>query len=297
MFGRISGNAHIRGLGLVGNLADYTGSSDDDRFIGGLVGNQISGHIFNSYTTGNASGGSGNQDNVGGLVGRQLGGNIAACWTTGDVNGGGGNDWIGGLVGYCSSADEKRIVACWATGTISGDEGDNDRVGGIVGWQVRISIAACYFTGKVDGGAGDRDFVGGIVGLQDSDGASITASYATGDVAGGAGDDDLIGEVLGARTINGGSITVSYGFGMLDGERTNMFTSPLWGCRMPLCWRRAMWGRVGRMPIFPANAWEFGDGAPKLLYGDYDGTGDVFGCSGEVTILVPNCGSRLPGQL
>ena len=52
MFGQISGNAHIRGLGLVGNLADYTGSSGGDRFIGGLVALQISGHIFNSYTTG-----------------------------------------------------------------------------------------------------------------------------------------------------------------------------------------------------------------------------------------------------
>ena len=44
------------------------------------------------------------------------------------------------------------------------------------------------------------------------------------------------------------------------------------------------------------GAWDFGSGAPKLLYNDYDGASDVFGCEGEVTILVPNCGSRVPGQ-
>ena len=56
-------------------------------------------------------------------------------------------------------------------------------------------------------------------------------------------------------------------------------------------------GAIWTNANFPANAWEFGDGAPKLLYGDYDGSGDVFGCEGEVTILLTNCGSRLPGQL
>ena len=134
MFGYID-NAHIRGLGLVSNLADYTGSSAEIRYIGGLVGQNIRGHIFNSYTTGNASGGSGANDYVGGLVGSQARDNIAACYTTGDVNGGGGDDRVGGIVGYQSSANiTSRIVACYTTGTISGGEA-NDRVGGIVGFQ------------------------------------------------------------------------------------------------------------------------------------------------------------------
>ena len=147
--------------------------------------------------------------------------------------------------------------------------------------------------GRSAGGAGDNDVVGGILGVQQS--GSITASYATGDVAGGAGDNDTVGEVLGARI--GGSITASYGFGMTNGGRNVGYTSLPTGVSNATMLAASNVGAIWTNADYPANAWEFGDGAPKLLYGDYDGTGDVFGCSGEVTILVPNCGSRLPGQL
>ena len=50
------------------------------------------------------------------------------------------------------------------------------------------SITGSYATGNADGGAGDQDFVGGLVGWQDS--GSITASYATGNADGGDGDGD-----------------------------------------------------------------------------------------------------------
>ena len=51
-FGAIAGNAVIRNLGLIDNLADYTGSSDGSIYIGGLVGWQDGGTITASYATG-----------------------------------------------------------------------------------------------------------------------------------------------------------------------------------------------------------------------------------------------------
>ena len=51
MFGRVNGG-HIRNVGLVSNLADYTGSSDDSISVGGLVGWQSAGNITASYATG-----------------------------------------------------------------------------------------------------------------------------------------------------------------------------------------------------------------------------------------------------
>ena len=70
MFGVISGNAHLRGLGLVGNLSDYTGSGFAIE-TGGLVGRQAGSSIItNCYVTGAVDGGG--NGFIGGLVGRQL---------------------------------------------------------------------------------------------------------------------------------------------------------------------------------------------------------------------------------
>ena len=150
LFGRTGGDAAIRNLGLVDNLADYTGSSDDFIDIGGLVGYQGGGSITASYVTGDADGGDGNNDLVGGLVGFQSGGSIMASYATGDADGG---------------------------------DGGNNGVGGLVGHQYQGSITASYATGDADGGDGNNDYVGGLVGLLEV--GSITASYATGDADGG----------------------------------------------------------------------------------------------------------------
>ena len=95
LFGAIGSGAAIRNLGLVDNLADYTGSSDSDIFIGGLVGLQSTGSsITASYATGDADGGDGQYDLVGGLVGLQDGGSITASYATGDADGGDGSTMI-----------------------------------------------------------------------------------------------------------------------------------------------------------------------------------------------------------
>ena len=131
LFGKIGNGAAIRNLGLVDNLADYTGSSDIGIFIGGLVGRQEGGSISASYATGDADGGDGRNDRVGGLVGLQRGGSITASYATGDADGGGrDSDSVGGLVGRSVGS----ITASYATGDADGGDGDYDtcrRAGGL----------------------------------------------------------------------------------------------------------------------------------------------------------------------
>ena len=230
LFGAIGSGAAIRNLGLVDNLADYTGLSNSGDSIGGLVGFSR-GSITASYATGDADGGDGDSNRVGGLVGWQQGGSITASYATGDADGGSfvgglvgwqdggsitasyatgdadGGGFVGGLVGFQLGGS---ITASYATGDADGGSGDNDDVGGLVGYQHHGSITASYATGDADGGDGDNDYVGGLVGLQE--GGSITASYATGDADGGVGDDDSVGGLVGFQD-SGPSITASYGFG------------------------------------------------------------------------------------
>ena len=225
LFGR-TGGAVIRNLGLINNLADYTGSGNNAIFIGGreedglggfaggLVGLQENGSITASYATGPAAGGDGDVDFVGGLVGLQDGGgSITASYATGPADGGDGNDdYVGGLVGLQFSGS---ITASDATGAVDGGEGNDDSVGGLVGYQDGGSITASYATGPADGGDGDEDLVGGLVGAQE-EGGSITASYATGAADGGDGKGDAVGGLVGFREENC-SITASYATGAADG--------------------------------------------------------------------------------
>ena len=61
LFGFTSG-AVIRNIGLVDNLADHSGSSNRNIYIGGLVGLQSGGSITASYATGAAAGGGGGDE-------------------------------------------------------------------------------------------------------------------------------------------------------------------------------------------------------------------------------------------
>ena len=214
LFGFTAANAIIRNVGLVNNLSDYTGSSNDENNVGGLVGRQNGGSITGSYATGNADGGAGTFDYVGGLVGYQFRGSISASYATGNADGGAGTfDYVGGLVGR---QNRGSITASYATGNADGGAGGSDLVGGLVGFQGSGgSITASYATGDADGGGS----VGGLVGRQQS-GGSITASYATGNADGGDGNSDRVGGLVGYQGF-GGSITGSYATGNADGGDGN----------------------------------------------------------------------------
>ena len=264
LFGAIGGDAAIRNLGLVDNLAAHIGTSDNFVYIGGLVGLQRGGMITASYATGAAAGGSDPLDSVGGLVGSL-------------ASGGGG-----------------LITASYATGPATGGAGGSDKVGGLVGLQFAGgSITASYATGTAAGGSGSDDYVGGLVGKQDS-GSSITASYATGTAGGGAGDNDFVGGLVGQQ---GGSVTASYGFGEAQGGGGSVGSDKPDGVETAAQLTAAnagmSWNDVGSNTW---GAWDFGDETqiPALNYADYDdGGGGVFACA---DFPANACGTLLPGQ-
>ncbi len=292
LFGVIGAGAVIRNLGLVDNLADYTGSSDEEVFIGGLVGRQNGGSITASYATGPADGGDGNYDFVGGLVGLQgKGSSITASYATGTADGGGGNeDGVGGLVGWQSGGS---ITASYATGDANGRAGDGDRVGGLVGSQEDGSIRASYATGDANGRAGDGDRVGGLVGSQ-GDG-SITASYATGDADGGDGAFESVDGLVGWSNL--GSIRASYGFGrVVGGEYRGVAGTPPEGVSRAAQLTAANAGTAwNAADSYTFGAWDFGTGSqiPALKYADYDDTGSAFNCN---QFPAGACTRFLPGQ-
>ena len=280
LFGVTGGDAVIRDLGLVYNLADYTGSSTNPNHIGGLVGRSF-GSITTSYATGDADGGDGNSDYVGGLVGSQgIGSSITASYATGDVDGGDGDsDSVGGLVGQ---QDGGSITASYATGDADGGDGDSDRVGGLVGQQDGGSITASYATGEADGGVGSADSVGGLVGSQDN---------------GGVGSADSVSGLVGQPQ---GLITASYGFGRtIGGEAAGSDGSPKpqgvsTAAQLSAANAGSAWNDTNTM-----GAWDFGtnEQIPALNYADYDGAGNTFDCSQFPTNA---CGTStpilLPGQ-
>ncbi len=322
-FGAMGGSAVIRNLGLVDNLADYTGSSDGEISIGGLVGRQRGGAISASYATGTADGGSGGNDRAGGLVGWQDGGSIILSYATGNAAGGGGDDdGVGGLVGRQEGGGS--IILSYATGTADGGSGIEDQVGGLVGLQLDGSITASYATGNVDGGGGNTDYVGGLVGRQSR--GSITAGYATGNVDGGGGNTDYVGGLVGRQSR--GSITASYATGDVDGGVGNTdYVGRLIGFQGDdsMIWQSYGFGGLmggdftgpdGTPPVPSAaeltathagsswnaadsntlGAWDFGsdEQIPVLNYADYDGSGSVFHCAH----FPPGaCGTFLPGQV
>ena len=94
-----------------------SGEITGDERVGGLVGNNC-GPVNNSYFVGNVSGNS----MVGGLAGFHYGGNAGHCHSTGSVT---GREQVGGLVGL----NQGIVVNSYSTSSVTG----NEYVGGLVG--------------------------------------------------------------------------------------------------------------------------------------------------------------------
>lgn len=174
LFGCMGWNAHIQDLG-VENIA-ITGK----RYVGGLVGFNLSGTITRCYATGTVNG----EESVGGLVGYNSG-NLASSYTAGAAIASGDN--VGGLVGDNSG----EITACYSIGSASG----YSCVGGLMGinWG---TATACYATGTV---SGDQS-LGGLVG---NNCGEITTCYSIGSVCGNL----LVGGLVGN---NWGNVTTCF---------------------------------------------------------------------------------------
>jgi hypothetical protein len=173
-----------------------TGAVSGDNYVGGFVGSTgVSPNnslINNSYATGDVIG---SGEYIGGLVGDSYG-TITNSYATGDVDGFGD---VGGLVGY----NGGTISNSSATGAVTGDD---DNIGGLVGFNEDGNISNSYATGAVTG----DDDIGGLVG-ENEDG-NISNSYATGAVTG----DDDIGGLVGEN--EDGNISNSYATGAVTGD-------------------------------------------------------------------------------
>jgi hypothetical protein len=172
--GNIAGGFSCYCGGLVGrNFTAISNSYSDAAvsgtgFVGGLVGtNNDEVVIENSYATGTVTSGDG-----GGLVGDN-GGIIANSFATGLVtDNGAGAIYIGGLVGYNSTAGS--ITNSYALGSTSAYSGN---IGGFAG-QNYGSIEAAYSIGMVQV-TGDSVTLGGFVGDDESSGGIANAYWDT----------------------------------------------------------------------------------------------------------------------
>ena len=124
--------------------ATVTGTAD----VGGVVGKQygINAKVIASSSTGDVTATRTNDNSyVGGVVGHANGGFIICCYATGNISG--QHQQVGGVVGYNAST----IIACYhAEGNVSG----TGHVSGVVGYNGRSTITACYWSNDVDNGIG-----------------------------------------------------------------------------------------------------------------------------------------------
>lgn len=161
VFGSVSGSQNLyRVGGIVGynesgfifncnNKGQITGTDSPDLncSVGGVTG-YSDGLIDASYNEGNVTG-SGNW--IGGVAGRVFGGGIVNSYNNGAVN---GQKGVGGVAG---NDHIGLIINCYNTGAVSGTE----NVGGVAGWS-DAAIEDCYNTGDV---TSSGDYTGGIAGL------------------------------------------------------------------------------------------------------------------------------------
>ncbi len=164
-------------------------------YVGGLVGGQdSSGQITKSYTTGGVTG----KDYVAGIVGSAYGSNVYG-YSSGDIT---GEKDVGGLVGYT----EKSVYG-YATGTIRGTV----RVGGLVGnFGIGGGEAKGYSTGDV---SASGDYAGGLAGRASGEKVNgfstgtIQGNEYVGGLAGSVARGSLygyaIGDVIGADSVGG----------------------------------------------------------------------------------------------
>jgi hypothetical protein len=138
-------NSEIRG-----SKRSIVSNKDSSTNIGGLIGLQVEGNIYNSYFSGSVSG----KENIGGLVGRREGGEILDSYSLGIINGSG--DSVGGLVGVSYSGN---IYNSYSVSEVSG----NSYIGGLVGKT--FSSTTVYNSYSVAKIAGNSIF-GGLVGSE-----------------------------------------------------------------------------------------------------------------------------------
>ena len=197
---------------------------------GGLVGESWA-NVSNSHATGDVASLAlsapsisvfSNAVYAGGLIGNQVSGLVTNSYAAGSVQATGLLGYVGGLVGNSSGA----ISGSYATGVITGTEqGDNHNanastmdVGGLVGSN---SVAAggidqSYATGSVSTsavGTGNTIYAGALAGVNPG---TIQNSYATGGVSSSATTSTVYDGGLVGYNASNGSINNSYATGLVQ---------------------------------------------------------------------------------
>ena len=133
------------------------GDIDGSGYVGGLVGFS-QGLIERSFATGDV--GASEAHRVGGLVGVFTEGAVVRdCYATGEVD---GNEEVGGLVGTVGEwGDGGFLYTSHSTGAVP-DASDEERIGGLVGWNRNIVEESYWNTTtsgalESDGGQGVED--------------------------------------------------------------------------------------------------------------------------------------------
>lgn len=155
-------------VGIYGNAPDTidgcwssaTVYGEDGR-IGGLVGYSSSGHIKNSYATGDVGGPTGAYT-AGGFIGQCDESVIEQCYATGDVTGEG---QVGGFVGDASSDDNNLIANCYARGDVISTNEWGWCIGSFAGYTENTDFCNCYGSGSVSYTAPvEAYYIGGFIG-------------------------------------------------------------------------------------------------------------------------------------
>ncbi|MDA9285602.1 filamentous hemagglutinin N-terminal domain-containing protein, partial [Pseudomonadales bacterium] len=206
----------------VGGLIGYqaTGSVTNATAIGDVIGSSrvggLLGYSNSNVTKTQASGEvAGGLRYVGGLIGKQVSGTVSdSSYLTGTVSGQG---YVGGLIGHVDNKSAV-VLGSYSTGGVSASA---DFVGGLIGFMegsLGDSVTAqptsrgslhSYATGNVTG----RYDVGGLIGRLASTGL-VANSYASGDVTAAANYGGVLGYLTPGATVTNthydmGSVSLS----------------------------------------------------------------------------------------
>ena len=196
-----SGNARIGGLvgaiwmgGAISRSYSTGNVEGPGNYLGGLVGENYNGDVFNCYSTSNVIGDlSGDYNYVGGLIGLARSGTVYSSYFSGTVV---GDNYVGGLVGYNNNV---LVSESYFSGNLTG----NNYVGGIVGEQNLGSVIQNYSLGNVIG----NQNVGGLIGKNNS--VDIINNYSHASIDANDYVGGLIGYNLGNLNYNYSATTIT----------------------------------------------------------------------------------------
>ena len=231
-------------------------------YVGGLLGYNNS-NISNDYATGAVIAVANNTD-VGGLVGDEQGGTIYQSYARGAVTAGANAVNVGGLVGVSAYSTTATTTQDYATGVVTVGSGSAN-VGGLEGHDL-VNTSQSYATGAVN--ASGATNVGGLIGVLD-DNRTVDQSYATGQVTGGSAVGGLIGlATSGSQATNSyyDADTTGQALGYQGSQGTGVHTNSLQSASgLPSGFNSSAWSIVAG-ESYPYLTWQF-SGTPQVVSG------------------------------